>query len=136
VRTHVEFRSSAFPAADGEDVEINPGRWGKALATYLRHELTDRGEPGGAPYAEDWGWTISIDNDEFALWVGCGNYEEYPDGFLCFIEPSKPTVRKLFRRIDTTQRVTRVADALDAALKAHPDIRDIRWWSESEVGGR
>lgn len=134
MRSHVEFRSEAFPAAPGEDSEINPGRWGKALADYLRAELTSRGEPGGAPYGEDWGWAVPLQSEDFPLWVGCGNYEEYPDGFLCFIEPSKPTVRRLFRKIDTTKRVARVADALDAALRAHPEVRDIRWWSEDEVG--
>ena len=42
----------------------------------------------------------------YRLWIGCGNYEEYPDGFLCFIEPSKPFVRKWFRKIDTTDRLS------------------------------
>ena len=104
------------------------------MAEYLRAELTIRGEPGGAPYAEDWGWGVPLLNEDFPLWVGCGNYEEYPDGFLCFIEPSKPSIRKFFRKIDTTQRVAKVAEALDGALRAHPEIRNIRWWSEGEVG--
>jgi hypothetical protein len=118
----------------GEDQQVNPGRWGKSLAEYLRAELAVRGEPGGSPYAEDWGWAVPLENEAFPLWVGCGNYEEYPDGFLCFIEPSKPSIRKLFRKIDTTQRIARVADALEAALKAHPGVHSIRWWSENEAG--
>jgi len=134
MRSHVEFRSKAFPACPGEESEVNPGRWGKALAEYLRLELSNRGEPAGVPYAEDWGWAVPLHSEEFPLWVGCGNHEEYSDGYLCFIEPSKPTVRKLFRKVDTTQRVAKVAAALDAALRAHPEIRDIRWWSESEAG--
>ena len=104
MRTHVEFRSDAFPAQPGEDEEINPGRWGKLLAAFLRAELTKAGLVGGEPYAEDWGWEIPINNPEFGLFVGCGNYEEYPDGFLCFVDPSKPYIRKLFRKIDTTAR--------------------------------
>ena len=69
----------------------------------------------------------------YRLWIGCGNYEEYPDGFLCFTEPSKPFVRKWFRKIDTTDRLSAVSDALDAALRAHPGIHDLRCWSEDEV---
>jgi len=65
--------------------------------------------------------------------VGCGNYEEYPDGFLCFIEPSKPYVRRLLRKIDTTARVEQVAAAVDAALASHPGVRDLRWWTDTEV---
>ena len=134
MRTHVEFRSDAFPAQPGEEEQINPGRWGKSLAEYLCTQLTGRGFPGGEPYAEDWGWAVPLDNTEFSLWVGCGNYEEYPDGFLCFIEPGKPFVRRLFRRIDTTSRVEAVASALEAALRSHPAIRDMRWWSNAEAG--
>jgi hypothetical protein len=132
MRTHVEFRSGAFPPQAGEDEQVNPGRWGKALADYVRAELTARGFPGGAPYAEDWGWAVPLENADFPLWVGCGNYEEHPDGFLCFVEPSKPTVRRLFRKVDTTARVEQVASALDAALRAHHDVRDLRWWGEGE----
>jgi hypothetical protein len=134
MRTHLEFRSDAFPPQRGEEEQINPGRWGKALADYLRAQLTSRGLPGGDPYAEDWGWGIPLDNAAFSLWVGCGNYEEYPDGFLCFIEPRKPLVRKLFSKIDTTAKVEEVASALEAALKSHPGVRELRWWSESEAG--
>jgi len=130
VRTHVEFRSDAFPAQPGEDEQINPGRWGKVLAEYLRSALTQRGLPGGEPFAEDWGWCIPLENEKFPLWVGCGNYEDYPDGFLCFIEPSKPVVRKLFSKIDTTRRVEQVASALESALLAHGGVRELRWWSE------
>jgi hypothetical protein len=134
MRTHVEFRSSEFPAQPGEDEQINPGRYGKSLADYLREQLTARGISAGEPYAEDWGWAVPIDNPEFPLWIGCGNYEEYPDGFLCFIEPRKPYVRKLFRKIDTTAAVGRVASALDAILQSHPKVREVRWWSEEETG--
>jgi hypothetical protein len=132
MRTHLEFRSSAFPAQPGEEGQINPGRWGKLLAEYLRGELTKRELPGGAPFTEDWGWCIPLDNKDFGLWVGCGNYEEYPDGFLCFIEPRKPYVRKLFSKISTVERVGQVAVALEAALKEHRGVHDMRWWSESE----
>ena len=67
------------------------------------------------------------------MWIGCGRYQEYPDGYLVFIEPSKPTLtRFLFRKIDTTSDVNRVAEALDGVLGGHPGIRDVRWWSEGE----
>ncbi|HEX6813991.1 MAG TPA: hypothetical protein VF384_20375, partial [Planctomycetota bacterium] len=74
------------------------------------------------------------------IWIGCGNYEEYPhgDGFLCFIHPDKPAIRRLFRKIDTTADVGRVANALEKVLRGDPEIRDVRWWSEeeSQVPGR
>lgn len=134
LRTHIELRSEDFPAEPGEEAKINPGRWGMALARYLRTELTARGFTGGEPSFEDWGVHIPLNNDDFPLWVGCGNYDEYPDGFLCFIEPNKATVRKWHRKVDTSRRVEALADALESALRAHPAIGSLRWWSPAEAG--
>jgi hypothetical protein len=134
VRTQLEFNSDAFPALPGEDEQINPGRWGKRLADYLRAELSARGLPGGEPYAEDWGWEIPIDNAEFGIFVGCGNIDGEEKSFLCFIDPSKPTIRKLFRKIDTRERIEQVATALYEALSAHPKVTDLRWTSEVQGG--
>jgi hypothetical protein len=103
--THVEFRSSAFPAYPSEEEQINPGRFGKRLAEYLVGALASAGESVDEPIPEDWGWVVPLSNAEFRLWIGVGNYEEYSDGFLCFIEPSKEYVRKLFRKISTRSRV-------------------------------
>ena len=133
MRTHVEFRSDAFPAEPDESQSINPGRWGKRLADYLSDELITKGFGVNKSYAEDWGWAIPIANEDFPLWIGCGNYEEWPDGFLCFIEPSKPFVRKWLRKIATTERVAALADAIDFILRQHPQIREIRWWPPKET---
>jgi hypothetical protein len=131
MRTHVEFRSDAFPAEPGEAEKVNPGRWGVALARYLRQELSVQGFSVKETYLEDWGYGIGIDNPAFELWIGCGNYEEYSDGFLCFIQPSKPRVWRRFRRVDTTVRVDEVADALETVLRRHPGVRDLHWWPNS-----
>jgi hypothetical protein len=53
-------------------------------------------------------------------------------GYLVFIEPGKPVIRKLFRRIDTTDAVTRVANALDRIRSSDPEIYAVRWWREDE----
>ena len=53
-RSHVEFRSDAFPARPGEEQQINPGRWGAALVEYLKPELASRGFTPKAIYTEDW----------------------------------------------------------------------------------
>jgi hypothetical protein len=127
VRTQLEFRSDAFPALPGEEDQINPGRWGKQLADFLRVELSARGLKAGEPYAEDWGWAVPLDNPEYPLWVGCGNVDEDDGAFLCFIEPSKPIVRKLFKKIDVRDRVEQVAKALDEALSCHPRVKDVQW---------
>jgi hypothetical protein len=134
VKTHVEFRSNAFPAYEWEDEKINPGQYGKRLADYLFTGLQSRGFEPGEPIAEDWGWFISVKNDAFPLWVGCSNYEEYPDdGFLCFIEPHTPVIRKWFKKISTKDQIEALQKAMDDIISNHADIREIKWNSHDEL---
>jgi hypothetical protein len=135
MKTHVEFRSTAFPPLESEEDEINPGRWGRRLAEYLKAEFEAEGVQTEEIYCEDWGVALPIKNAEFPLWIGCGNYEEYEDGFLCFIEPSKPFIRRLFRKIETATRVGEISVILDKILQKNPEVAEVRWWDENEHEG-
>ena len=132
MKTHVEFCSDRFPPMEDGSDEVNPGRWGQRLADFVRHGLVQRGLDAGEPFAEDWGWVVPIKNAEFPLWIGCGNYDGEPDGFLCFIEPHTPVIKKLFRKVDTSLRVAEVRDALDAVLSEDAGIRDKKWSTYEE----
>ncbi len=134
MRTHVEFRSSKFPLdPDDDEDEVNSGVWGKRLAKYLQERLAERSIDTGDVFGEDWEWVVPLRHDAFRMWIGCANYGEEDDGYLVFIEPSRPTIRKgLFRKIDTTADVAKVADAIDAILTSDPEIRGVRWWAEGE----
>ena len=135
MQAHVEFRSDRFPPVEGDDEEVNPGRYGKRLAEFIRRGLTERGIEAEEPRPEDWGWLVPVRNEQFRLWVGCGNYDEYPDGFLCFIEPHERVIRKWFRKIDTTERVAAVRRALDDLLNTE-GIREKKWWDAAHGMGR
>ena len=133
MKTHAEFRSDAFPPYPGEEDEINPGVWGKKLAEFIHDGLRTQGFDVIEPAAEDWGWMVEIRNDEFPLWIGCGNLDGEPDSFLCFIEPSTRFVRKfLFKKISTETEVNRVHEALDRLLSNEPSIKNIRWSTREE----
>ncbi len=71
-------------------------------------------------------------NEKFRLWIGCCRYQEYPDGFLCFIEPHQPFIRKLLARIDTTQTIEALQRAMDKLLTEDAGIRAKRWWTYDE----
>lgn len=134
MKTHVEFRSDEFPPYDGEEGEVNPGRYGKRLAEFLVRGLKARGFEPLEPIAEDWGWMVPIKNAGFKLWIGCGNHDEYPDGFLCFISPHQPTVRKFpfLWQVETSATVTALHEAIDQTLTASAGVRDKRWSSYEE----
>jgi hypothetical protein len=130
--SQVEFKSSAFPPYEDECEQVNPGRFGKRLAEYIATALRNKGEAIEGVHAMDWGWVVTVTNAEFRLRIGVGNYEEYEDGFLCFIEPHTEYVRKWLRRIPSKRRVEELRQALDAVLKEHSEIRGIRWWTYDE----
>lgn len=135
VKTHVEFRSNSFPTYPGEEAEINPGIWGKRLAEFIHSGLKERGFEVIEPFAEDWGWMVEIRNDTFPIWIGCGNIDGEDNGFLCFIEPSTPFIRKfLFKKISTEADVAKVQTALDSILSSEPSISEIRWSTKEEFG--
>lgn len=134
MKTHVEFRSNAFPAYDCEEDENNPRRYGKRVAEMLVTGLKQKGFDPLDPVGEDWGWVVPIKNDSLSLWIGCGRYDEYPDdGFLCFIEPHQPRIRRwLLWTVDTSSEITALHDAIEQLLSANPAVRDKKWWTYEE----
>ena len=127
MKTQVEFRSSKFPPYEGEEEQINPGLWGKRLAEYLEEKLSGFGIDAEDLVAEDWGWYIPIRNEGFELALCCGHQNGEEDEFLCFTEPSKPIVKKLFKKVDATAQLTNLTEALQKILSSDPDIRNVVW---------
>ena len=132
MKTLVHFRSSKFPPYEGEEDQINPGLWGKRLAEYLVEKLSATGIQTEEIIPEDWGWYIPVKNDSFRLGLCCGHPNGDDDEFLCFTDPDKPVVRKLFKRIDTSESIHRLTDAIDNILGSDIDIRDVHWLTEEE----
>lgn len=108
---------------------------GEAVAAWLAAELPTHGYRIERVYPEDWGWCVQIANSSFPLWIGCGHYEEYPNGHLCFIEPSQPYIRRWLKRISTFEVVEQLATAIEGVLRRSGDVTDLRWWTEAEVAG-
>jgi hypothetical protein len=81
------------------------------------------------PIAEDWGWVVPVVNKSFRLWIGCGHYQEYEDGFLCFIEPHKPFVWRFLKRLDARERINALREDLDKILAEEEGIKSKRWWT-------
>lgn len=127
----VTFRSTAFPAQPGEDEQINPGRFGLGLATWVRAELIARGVPAAEPIPEDWGWMVAVGGPDVRVFVGCGNVDDDEanvdgDPFVCFVEQA----RRGLRRRTTPEGdavVAAAVAALDEALRTHPHVADVRW---------
>lgn len=67
------FRSTRFAVTPGEDMEVNPGIYGRQLAYWLRDGLAVRGYPEADVVPEDWGWCVICQRRPYRLWVGCAS---------------------------------------------------------------
>ncbi|MDO4776785.1 MAG: hypothetical protein Q4A06_04915 [Cardiobacteriaceae bacterium] len=132
MRIAVRFASDAFPPEAGETGLINPGIFGKRLATWLVEQLPAHGFAVTDWYPENWGWEIVLENREFPLKIGCRG--EDGAGFLCYLSPDKPVIRRgLWRRkTDTRATIARLAAALDTILRSDARIENIVWIENHE----
>jgi hypothetical protein len=67
------------------------------------------------------------------LWIGCGHQHGEDEQFLCFIQPDKPIIRKWLKKINTTEKVSRVAKALEKIFTSDPEIRDVCWLEQEKA---
>jgi len=72
----LSFESAAFPIAEGEDAETNPGIFGKSLAEWLSRRLRDLGVHTGEPFAEDWGWCIELRDRKYRTGLACASEDD------------------------------------------------------------
>jgi len=127
MKTFVEFRSTKFPPYEGEEEEINPGLWGKRLAEYFVREFAKRNIKTEEIIMEDWGCYLPIKNESLRLALCCGHQYGDDDQFLCFTEPRKPKIKKLFRTVDATNELTQLLGVIKEILESDPDIYEITW---------
>lgn len=129
MRSHLEFRSSDLLDQFSDD--SNPQ--GEAVANLLAAELPNHGYAIDRVFPEDWGWCVTVTNSSFPLSIGCGYYPEYSDGHLCFIEPSRPFIRRWLKRISTAEVVEPLATAIEEIIRGSGQAVELRWWTETEV---
>jgi hypothetical protein len=129
------FTSSLFTLEPGEDKEVNPGRYGRQLAIWLKKQLEERGYAVEPIINEDWGRCLMCSRDPFMLWVGCANMMD-PEPFgqarhegaivwHCFTTAEVPFWQRLlhpFRRLNTIAAVSRLDTDLGEILSECPDI--------------
>ena len=90
-------------------------------------KLSENGIKTEEIIAEDWGWYIPIQNEEFRLAVCCGHQYGDDNQFLCFTDPSTPIVRRFFKKRDVTAELTKLTDAMREILASDSDIHDVVW---------
>ncbi|HTU65005.1 MAG TPA: hypothetical protein VMF52_03555 [Steroidobacteraceae bacterium] len=120
------FRSTLFEIEPGEDGEINPGIYGRQLASWLRHKLLAAGYDIEDVINEDWGRCLMCQRSPFALWVGVGSVGD-GDADTGAAPPADEIVWHCFavtegglrmRFFGRKSEIDTAREALDAALKS------------------
>jgi hypothetical protein len=129
MRNHVRFVSALFAPREGEEEQVNPGRYGRELATWLAECLRGRGVAVGEPGAEDWGWYLEGEHGGARLFLACGNVDESRTEWLVWAEaaPARLLDRLRGRRADAMTAQRDVVRLVDACLRAEPDVSGIEW---------
>ena len=124
------FTSTLFAIEPGEDQEVNPGRYGRQLALWLKDKLEERGYNVEPVIAEDWGRCLMLSRRPFLLWVGCGNVDDSLDGqpsgnpitWHCFATAEVPLLKRIFGKPDTGPALSELSGHLHAILSAEAGI--------------
>ncbi len=122
----LEFESSAFPVAPGEDAETNPGIYGRALAQWLAEQLRAAGVPAGEVIAEDFGWCVPVESKPHALYVGCASTGEKPDQWRVFAFADGGVMVRLLGKDKSAESLAVLFAAVRQCLETAAAIRGLR----------
>jgi hypothetical protein len=130
------FTTDLFRIEPGEDEDINPRRYGRQLAQWLKAQLQSRGYPVEPVIDEDWGRCLMCAREPFELWVGCGNEVDYGTAqpgdppppaeqvvWWCVAMADVPWWKRWFTAVDAAPALTRLNAVLHEILSAEPRIR-------------
>lgn len=121
------FTSYHFSPVTGEEEKTNPGRFGEALAIWVKDKLQSKGYSiDEAPIPEDWGWVVMVHRKPFSLWVGCGNEDKSQTKWGLFVEVEKSLFQKLFGSADTSASVVALENCLETLVR-EASFEDIQW---------
>lgn len=125
MQTEIIIETNLFPAYPNEELEINPGRFGKRLAEYLREELEKNNIEVADLYSTDYSYELKIDKYKFDVYIMTGNIDGEKKRFVISIEPKKEFIRKLFKKIPTAETINIICDSILNILESNKEIKVI-----------
>lgn len=124
------FKSAAFPPEPGEDEEVNPGIFGKALANWLASELPKQGYTVRGQVAEDFGRLVELDAPRGRLYVAASSTDETATEWQVFGILELGLFARFGGGVDPAQTIGKLAGSLRTILGGSPQVREL-----SEEGG-
>lgn len=137
MRTEFQFRSKLFNITVPGDHFINPGCYGDDVAEWLIRRLNEAGVKTSAkPGQEDFGWYVTFVVDGVEYWGFVGfqpNDIASGDCWLGWIERRTGLLGSIFtgRRRNV---LPEAVDVINSILTSSPEIHDLRWLPDGDVG--
>lgn len=119
----LEFESTDFAVADGEDDETNPGIYGWALACWIAAQLK---VPNDRVIAEDFGWCVPAGSSSHHLYVACSSEDDSKNKWRVFVFAEGGLLARLLSRDRRAEDIASLFSRIKSLLAAHPGIRGIR----------
>ena len=129
--TCIQIETEKFPVLEGEEEELfNECMYGKALCLYLEKELPKLGIQVPSFCCEDWGWWVEVNADDFKMGLCVYSDPELEDkptryAIMPSIKNGKKWVWSKFRKIDVTEDVVRIMDAVEKLFRDDNEITDV-----------
>jgi hypothetical protein len=127
----VLIETTKFPALEGEENEmVNEGMYGKAICLYLKKELPKYNIRVPSFCCEDWGWWVDLNTNEIKMGLCVYSDPESGDSPTRYAIMSSITVGKRwvwskFKRIDVSQDVLRIMDAVEKLFNEDSEITKV-----------
>ena len=123
----IHLRSTKFPILPGEAEElVNDGIYGKALAEFLKTELSQRGYDSPFVCCEDWGWWVELKGQPFTLGLCCYGFPLEDDSLDHCVSVSAAKGKSWswtrFKMIDRIPRIESLEADLKDILESDPEI--------------
>jgi hypothetical protein len=123
---YMHFWSDRFKPDLGEDEEVNPGIYGKKLATWISEELAKSGIKTNRMYPEDWGWEIDISTDKINRYIGVRNIDDTDDEWVVIIDIRNKMIKKLLGKSQNEDNeIEKILNELETILRNEESIREI-----------
>ena len=127
MNAQVTFQTSFFKPVPGEDEKTNPGRFGLALAEWLKSQLEGRGVAVEEILPEDFGWVVMVSRKPFKLWLGCGNTEGSTTEWTVFPVAEPTFTQRILKKADTSAAVATLWQHVRALVPQIPDVSSVTW---------
>ena len=123
METEIHITTELFPAYSYEEDEINPGRFGKKLAEFIKNLLIEKDIAVADLYSTDYSYELRLDQFQFKVYISIGNIDGELNEFLISINPKKEYIRKLFKKISTKETIQKIFKTIKDGIEDNPEIQ-------------